>query len=83
MGGGDGGLDQSGGDVDERGRWRDELAETGKSGIKVNITKGNRMGVYSRMNTWRSFWSNPLFSTDEEITSQEGEVITSSSQKHG
>ena len=36
------------------------------------------MGVYSRMNTWRSFWSNPLFSTDEEITSQEGEVLTSS-----
>ena len=53
-----------------RGRWRDELAETGKSGIKVNRTKGNQMGIYSRMITWRSFWSNPLFSTDEEITSQ-------------
>lgn len=78
----DGGLDQSGGDADERGRWRDEPAETGKAGTKANRTKGNRMGAYSGKNTWRSFWSNPLFSAHEETTSQEGEADCPPSQNH-
>lgn len=39
----DGGWDQSGEDADERCRWTDESAETGKAGTKANITKGNRM----------------------------------------
>lgn len=40
-----GGLDQSGEDVEERCRWTDESAETGKAGTKANIIKGNRVGA--------------------------------------
>lgn len=54
-----GGLDRSSGDVDERGRWTDESAGTGKAGTKANVTKGGRMGVQDGKNTLRSFWSTP------------------------
>ena len=41
----DGGLDQGGEDAEERGRWADESARTGKAGTKADVTKGNRRGT--------------------------------------
>lgn len=45
LGRGNGGLDMSRRDMDEKGRWTDESAGTGKAGTKAHITNGNRMGA--------------------------------------
>ena len=62
----DGGLDQGGRDVEQRGRWADESAGTGKVGTEADVTKGNRRGAWSGKNTLRSFWPELFICADGE-----------------
>lgn len=62
----DSGLDQGGRDAEQRGRWADESAGTGKAGTEADVTKGNRSEAWNGKNTLRLFGPELFICADEE-----------------